>query len=187
MSSKNLLIKYIEITGVQFFLGLISRIANIITKQEVNIDGVYIIRNFDYFSIFGKDDNIFLNYIVTTVAYLNIAMLAVVLISRNWIIIKNKSLKTQSQHLIILFSIVILAVLVVSFTTLSCFHIDDKGNAMSNILKKDTFAISFLSPEGFNSICRITSVKFIVCCISTVLFFNISYIVFIVDYRNYKK
>uniref|UniRef100_A0A0N5BJS8 G_PROTEIN_RECEP_F1_2 domain-containing protein n=1 Tax=Strongyloides papillosus TaxID=174720 RepID=A0A0N5BJS8_STREA len=179
--------RYIEITGVQFALGLISGVVNIIAKQEVIVDGSYIIWNFDYFNIFGKGVNILLIYIVTTVAYINTAMPVVVLISRNWIIIKNKSLETQSQHLIILLAVVILAVLVVSFTTVLCFSMHDEGNAMSKISENDTFAITFLSPEGFSPICRITSVKFIVCSTSTVLFFNINCIVFTVHYRNYKK
>uniref|UniRef100_A0A0N5CI27 ShKT domain-containing protein n=1 Tax=Strongyloides papillosus TaxID=174720 RepID=A0A0N5CI27_STREA len=136
-------------TALQFALGLVSGIVNIIAKQEFIVDGSYIIWNFEYFNVYGQNINNLMICIVMASLYMNIAMPGVVLISRNWVIIKNKALKTQSRHLIILLLVVVLAVSEIAFTMAFCFNMDIEGDVIRRILEKNAFAISFLSPEGF--------------------------------------
>uniref|UniRef100_A0A0K0FPH0 7TM GPCR serpentine receptor class x (Srx) domain-containing protein n=1 Tax=Strongyloides venezuelensis TaxID=75913 RepID=A0A0K0FPH0_STRVS len=179
--------KYNEMTALQFSLGIVSGIIHIVAKQEVIIDSPYVIWNLDYFNGFGKTINILVIYIVIMSIYINIAMPGVVLISRNWIIIKNKNPKTQSRHLVILILLVVSAVSEIAFSIALCFSMGNEGDHIRKILEKNPFVINYLSPKSLNPTCKLTSVYFMIVTISIVLFFNINYIVFVVQYRNYKK
>uniref|UniRef100_A0A0K0DWQ0 G-protein coupled receptors family 1 profile domain-containing protein n=1 Tax=Strongyloides stercoralis TaxID=6248 RepID=A0A0K0DWQ0_STRER len=176
---------YNEIAAAQFIFGLISGIVNCIARMEVIIDGSCGIIYLYHFKELGKKINIIVIFIAMTCLYINIAMPAAIMVSRNLVIVKKKILETR--HTFFLLSVTFFFVIELALAITLCYNYDNNGNLLYNISMTKTIFIDDISSKFYCPGCEIISPYGFIVVLSIMLFFSANYIIFFFQYKSYNK